>query len=79
MPSNDRSHGARAALPSPWLVATAAAVGLFAVLALLLLRPPAGNAAPAAACSFPAAISGGQNFVHVPLQELLPFLSALNR
>src|SRR5258708_36248534 len=48
MPSNDRSRGAQAALPSPWLAATAAAVGIFAVLALLLLRPPAGNAAPAA-------------------------------
>jgi predicted lipoprotein with Yx(FWY)xxD motif len=48
VPSNDRTHGARAALTSPWLVATAAALGMLAVLAVIMLRPAASNAAPAA-------------------------------
>ena len=49
MPSNGRTHGARAAVTSPWLVATTAALGMLAVLAFLLLRPAASNAAPATA------------------------------
>jgi predicted lipoprotein with Yx(FWY)xxD motif len=49
VPSNDRTYGARAAVPGPWLVATAAALGMLAVLAFLLLRPAASSAAPAAA------------------------------
>ena len=49
MPSNDRTLGARAAVTSPWLVATAAVLGMLAVLAFLLLRPAASNAAPATA------------------------------
>lgn len=49
MHSNDRTHGPRAAVPGPWLVATAAALGLLAVLAFLLLRPATSNAAPATA------------------------------
>jgi predicted lipoprotein with Yx(FWY)xxD motif len=49
VPSNGRTHGARAAVTSPWLVATAAALGMLAVLAFLLLRPAASNAAPATA------------------------------
>jgi len=49
MPSNDRTHGARAAVTSPWLFATVAALGMLAVLAFLLLRPAASNAAPATA------------------------------
>lgn len=48
MPINDRSHAARAAVPGPWLVATAAALGMLALVAFLLLRPAASNAAPAA-------------------------------
>jgi predicted lipoprotein with Yx(FWY)xxD motif len=48
MPSNNRSHGARAAVPGPWLIVIAGALGMVAVLAFLLLRPAAGNAAPAA-------------------------------
>jgi predicted lipoprotein with Yx(FWY)xxD motif len=49
VPSNDRTHGARAAVTSPWLVAIAAVLGMLAVLAFLLLRPAASNAAPATA------------------------------
>jgi predicted lipoprotein with Yx(FWY)xxD motif len=44
---NDRSHAARAAVPGVWLVATAAALGLLALLALF--RPMESNAAPAKA------------------------------
>jgi predicted lipoprotein with Yx(FWY)xxD motif len=47
MRMNDRSHVARAAVPGVWLVATAAALGLLALLALF--RPMAGDAAPAKA------------------------------
>jgi predicted lipoprotein with Yx(FWY)xxD motif len=47
MRMNDRSHAARAAVPGVWLVATAAALGLLALLALF--RPMAGDAAPAKA------------------------------
>jgi predicted lipoprotein with Yx(FWY)xxD motif len=47
MQKNDRSHAVRAAAPGVWLVATAAALGLLALLALF--RPMAGNAAPAKA------------------------------
>jgi predicted lipoprotein with Yx(FWY)xxD motif len=47
VPMNDRSHAARAVL-GPWLIATAAALAMLAVLAFLLLRPAASNAAPAA-------------------------------
>jgi predicted lipoprotein with Yx(FWY)xxD motif len=49
VPSNGRTHGARAAVTSPWLVATVEALGMLAVLAFLLLRPAASNAAPATA------------------------------
>jgi predicted lipoprotein with Yx(FWY)xxD motif len=45
MPSNNRSHGARTAVPGPWVIATAAALGMLAVLAFLLLSPAVGNAA----------------------------------
>jgi predicted lipoprotein with Yx(FWY)xxD motif len=34
-------------VPHPWLIATAGAVGILAVFALLVVRPVAGNAAPA--------------------------------
>jgi predicted lipoprotein with Yx(FWY)xxD motif len=47
MRMNDRSHVARAAVPGVWLVATAAALALLALLALF--RPMEGNAAPAKA------------------------------
>ena len=48
MRMNDRSHAARAEVPGSWLVATAAALGMLALLAFLL-NPMAGNAAPAKA------------------------------
>jgi predicted lipoprotein with Yx(FWY)xxD motif len=48
---NDRSNAARAAVPGPWLVATAAALAMLAVLTFLLLRPAASNAAPAASAT----------------------------
>jgi predicted lipoprotein with Yx(FWY)xxD motif len=47
MRMNDRSHVARAAVPGVWLVATAAALALLALLALF--RPMESNAAPAKA------------------------------
>jgi predicted lipoprotein with Yx(FWY)xxD motif len=47
MRMNDRSHAVRATAPGAWLVATAAALGLLALL--VLVRPMAGNAAPAKA------------------------------
>jgi predicted lipoprotein with Yx(FWY)xxD motif len=49
MPSNNRSHAARAAAPGTSLVATAVALGMLAVLAFFFLRPVAGNAAPGTA------------------------------
>ena len=45
MQTQDRSNTARAAVPEPSLLATAAALAALAVLALLLLHPSAGNAA----------------------------------
>jgi predicted lipoprotein with Yx(FWY)xxD motif len=48
MPSDNRSRAARVGTPSPWLVASAAAFGLLAVLAVALLRPAASDAAPQA-------------------------------
>ena len=47
MPSNDRSNGGRAAVRGPWLVGTAAALGVLALLAVLLLRPAGSDAAQA--------------------------------
>jgi predicted lipoprotein with Yx(FWY)xxD motif len=48
MPMNERSADARAALAGPWLLGAAAALGLVALLAFLLVRPASGNAAAAA-------------------------------
>jgi predicted lipoprotein with Yx(FWY)xxD motif len=48
MPTNNRFHGARVAEPRPWLVATAAVLGILAVLAFAMLRPAASDAAPQA-------------------------------
>jgi len=47
MPMNNRSHAARVATPRPWLIATAAALGMLALLAFLLLRPATSDAARA--------------------------------
>jgi predicted lipoprotein with Yx(FWY)xxD motif len=49
MHSDNRSQAVRVAMPSPWLVATAAALGVLAGLAFALLRPAASDAAPQAA------------------------------
>jgi predicted lipoprotein with Yx(FWY)xxD motif len=47
MQMNDRSNTTRAATTGPSLIATAAAFAALAALALLLLHPSAGQAAPA--------------------------------
>jgi predicted lipoprotein with Yx(FWY)xxD motif len=47
MPTNERT-AARPAVTGRWLVATAATLGLLALLTLVLLRPVAGNASPTA-------------------------------
>lgn len=47
MPINERSRAARAAALQPRLVATAAALGLLAAIALFLFHPAAGGAARA--------------------------------
>jgi len=48
MPTNNRSDTARVAVPRPRLVATAAVLGMLALLAVTLLRPAASDAAPQA-------------------------------
>ena len=48
MRMNDRSHAARATVPGSWMVLTAAALGIFALLTFLF-NPMASNAAPAKA------------------------------
>lgn len=48
MRMNDRSHAGRAVLPGSWMVLTAAALGIFALLTFLF-NPMASNAAPAKA------------------------------
>ena len=48
MPINEPT-AAHPAVTGRWLVATAAALGLLALLAVLLLRPAVGNASPTAA------------------------------
>jgi predicted lipoprotein with Yx(FWY)xxD motif len=45
MLTNDRSIVARTATPRQWLVVTAAALAMFAALAVVLFHPAAGNAA----------------------------------
>jgi predicted lipoprotein with Yx(FWY)xxD motif len=58
MLTNDRSTIARAALPRPWLLATAAGIATLAALAFVLVHPTAGNAAQAKGTTVSTATTG---------------------